>query len=196
MASDLMQHLYGRARWSLLLRGLLALAVGILIIVRPMDSVAAFALLIAFWAIFIGISQIVESIEARAILPHWWLLLLSGIVSLVFGIAAMYYYPGLSLTFAVVWVSYWLLLTGAIGIYAAIMERRMNAPWGWTLFFGIIGVVAGVYAIMVPPATLAAILGLIAGFAIVWGIALLAAFFWLGATKAKVTSDLSGTARA
>jgi uncharacterized membrane protein HdeD (DUF308 family) len=156
-----------------------------------MDSVAAFALLIAFWSIFIGISQIVDSIEARALLPHWWVFLLGGIISLAFGIAALYYYPGLSLTFAVVWVSYWLLLTGMVGVYAAIMERRMGAPWGWTVFFGIIAIIAGIYAFAVPPATLAAIMGLIAGFAIVWGVALLAAFFWLGSAKAKVTSDIA-----
>ena len=191
MASDVLSHMYGRARWALLLRGLLALAVGILIIVRPMESVAAFALLVAFWAIFIGISQIVDSIEARALLPHWWLLLLSGIISLGFGIAALYYYPGLPLTFAVVWVSYWLLITGALGIYAAIMERRMGAPWGWTLFFGIIAVVAGIFALMQPQMTLAALMGLISGFAIVWGIALLAAFFWLGSAKAKVASTIA-----
>jgi uncharacterized membrane protein HdeD (DUF308 family) len=191
MASDLVQHMYGRARWALLLRGLLALAVGVLIIARPMDSVAAFALLIAFWSIFIGISQIVDSIEARALLPHWWVFLLGGIISLAFGIAALYYYPGLSLTFAVVWVSYWLILTGAVGVYAAIMERRMGAPWGWTLTFGIIAVIAGIYAFAVPPATLVAIMGLISGFAIVWGVALLAAFFWLGSAKAKVTSDIA-----
>lgn len=196
MASDLLHHMYGRARWSLLLRALLALAVGILIIVRPMESVAAFALLIAFWSIFIGVSQIVDSIEARALLPHWWLLLVSGIISLAFGIAALYYYPGLSLTFAVIWVGYWLLVTGAFGIYAAMMERRMHAPWGWTLLFGIISLVAGAYAILVPPATLIAIMGLISGFAIVWGIALLAAFFWLGSARAKVTADVTGTARA
>lgn len=182
--------MYGRARWTLLLRGLLALAVGIFVIARPMDSVAAFALLIAFWAIFIGFSQIVDSIEARAMLPHWWLWLLSGIISLVFGCAALYYYPALSLSFAVIWVAYWLLLTGAVGIYAAIMERRMHAPWAWTLCFGIIGVIAGIYAILVPPATLTAIIALIAAFAIVWGIALLAAFFYLGSAKARVTSDL------
>jgi len=191
MASDLVQHMYGRARWALLLRGLLALAVGVLIIARPMDSVAAFALLIAFWSIFIGISQTVDSIEARALLPHWWVFLLGGIISLAFGIAALYYYPGLSLTFAVVWVSYWLILTGAVGVYAAIMERRMGAPWGWTLTFGIIAVIAGIYAFAVPPATLVAIMGLISGFAIVWGVALLAAFFWLGSAKAKVTSDIA-----
>jgi uncharacterized membrane protein HdeD (DUF308 family) len=170
---------------------LLALAVGVLIIARPMDSVAAFALVIAFWSIFIGISQTVDSIEARALLPHWWVFLLSGIISLAFGIAALYYYPGLSLTFAVVWVSYWLILTGAVGVYAAIMERRMGAPWGWTLTFGIIAVIAGIYAFAVPPATLIAIMGLISGFAIVWGVALLAGFFWLGSAKAKVTSDIA-----
>jgi uncharacterized membrane protein HdeD (DUF308 family) len=195
MASDAVSHLYGRARWALLLRGLIALALGILIIVRPMESVGAFALLIAFWSIFIGISQIVDSIEARALLPHWWLLLLSGIISLAFGIAALYYYPGLSLTFAVLWVGYWLLVTGALGIYAAIMERRMNAPWGWTLVFGLIAVLAGIYAIMAPPVTLAAIMGLIAGFAIVWGIALLAGFFWLGSARSKV-ANMTGAAHA
>jgi uncharacterized membrane protein HdeD (DUF308 family) len=195
MASDALSHLYGRARWALLLRGLIALAVGILIIARPMESVAAFALLIAIWAIVVGFSQIVDSIEARALLPHWWVLLVSGIISLAFGIAALYYYPGLSLTFAVLWVGYWLLVSGALGIYMAIMERRMNAPWGWTLAFGIIAVIAGIYAIMAPPATLAAIMGLIAGFAIVWGIALLAGFFWLGSARSRL-SNMTGAAHA
>jgi uncharacterized membrane protein HdeD (DUF308 family) len=192
VALDAVHHLYSRARWALLLRGLIALAVGILVLVRPMDSVAAFALLIAIWAIVVGMTQVVDSIEARAILPHWWLLLLSGVISLVFGIAALYYYPALSLTFAVVWVSYWLLVTGAIGIYTAIVERRMHAPWGWTAAFGIVGVLAGIYAIMAPPVTLAAIMGLIAGFAVVIGIASLAAFFWLGSARARLT-DAAGT---
>jgi hypothetical protein len=48
----------------------------------------------------------------------------------------------------------------------------------------------------VPPATLAAIMGLISGFAIVWGIALLAAFFWLGSATARIKQDVTGTARA
>jgi uncharacterized membrane protein HdeD (DUF308 family) len=160
-----------------------------------MESVAAFALLVAIWAIVIGITQVVDSIEARSVLAHWWLLLVSGIISLIFGIAALYYYPGLSLTFAVIWVSYWLLVTGVVSIYMAMVERRMGAPWAWTLVFGIIGVVAGIYAILAPPVTLAAIMGLIAGFAIVWGIALLAGFFWLGNAHARVTGT-TGTAHA
>jgi uncharacterized membrane protein HdeD (DUF308 family) len=185
--TDALHQAYTRARGGLLLRGLLALALGIFILTRPLDSVAAFALIIAIWALVSGIVQIGDGIELRSLLPHWWVLLLSGIVSVGFGVAALYYYPVLSLVFAVVWVSYWLLLSGALGVYIAMQERKMQMPWGWTLAFGIVSILTGVYALLAPPVTLAAIMGLIAGFAIVVGVLLLAAFFRIGAVKAKVT---------
>jgi uncharacterized membrane protein HdeD (DUF308 family) len=196
MLADALNHAYNRIRGGLLLRGLVALALGIFILVRPLDSVAAFALVIAIWAIVIGISQIVDGIELRAMVPHWWLLVLSGLVSAGFGIAALYYYPGLSLTFAVVWVSYWLLLTGFLGIYLAFQERRLGMSWGWTLAFGILGALAGVYAIAVPPATLAVIMALMAWFAIVIGIVALVGFFKLASVKDHVTNAASKAARA
>src|SRR5579862_3355678 len=147
MLADGLHQAYSRIRAGLLLRGLIALALGILILWRPLESVAAFALVIAIWAIVAGVSQIVDGIELRAMMPHWWLLLVSGLVSTGFGIAALNYYPGLSLTFAVVWVSYWLLLTGFLGIYVALQERRLGMSWGWTLAWGVLGVAGGAYAI-------------------------------------------------
>src|SRR3989442_11455916 len=108
---------YHRTWWALMLRGLLGLAVGIYILARPLDSVAAFALVIAFWALFAGSVEIVQAFELKAMM-HWWVLLLAGLVGVAFGIAALFNYPGLSLTFAVVMVSWWLTLTGILGIYA------------------------------------------------------------------------------
>src|SRR5580704_5691505 len=95
-----------RASWGLVLRGVVAIALGIFIIARPLESVAAFALVIAIWALVTGIGQIVQAIELRSVLPHWWLLLIGGLVSAGFGVAALYYYPALSLVFAVIWASY------------------------------------------------------------------------------------------
>ena len=46
---DDLKRVYNRAWWALLLRALLALAVGVFIFTRPLDSVAAFALVIAWW---------------------------------------------------------------------------------------------------------------------------------------------------
>ena len=185
MLSELGHQMYQRTRWSLLLRGLIWLALGILIFVRPLESVAALALVIAIWALVSGISQIVQAVEMRSAVAHWWLLLVSGIISVAFGIAALRYYPVLSLTFAVIWTAYWFLLTGAVSISMSIQERRVGMPWGWTAFFGVVAVVAGVYAIFLPPATLAVIMGLLAGLAIVGGIAQLFGAYALGRLRTE-----------
>src|SRR3954471_4210122 len=98
-----MQKAYNQTKWAVALRALLSLGVGIAILVRPMDSVAALALVIALWALFDGMTNVVRSFSLRGLIPHWWVVLLAGIVGVAFGSAALYYFPGLSLSFAVVW---------------------------------------------------------------------------------------------
>src|SRR6267378_4246196 len=174
-----LRAVYHRTWWALMLRGVLGLAVGIYIFARPLDSVAAFALVIAFWALFAGSVEIVQAFELKAMMKHWWVLLLAGLVGVAFGIAALKYYPGLSLAFAVVWVSWWLTLTGILGISAGIMQKSIGMPWGWTLAFGALSVIAGLFALLAPPVTLAAIMALIAAFALVSGVALIVGAFTL-----------------
>ena len=174
-----LKRVYNRAWWALLLRGLLALTVGVFIFARPLDSVAAFALVIAWWALFSGFVNIVHAFQLKPVMNHWWVLLLSGLVGVGFGLAALVYYPGLSLSFAVVWVAWWLMFTGILGIYAAFLEKKLGVQWGWPIAFGVVSVVASVFALLSPPVTLAAIMGLIAGFAIVAGVALSAGAFKL-----------------
>jgi uncharacterized membrane protein HdeD (DUF308 family) len=175
------KRLYRMTWWALMLRGLFSIAVGVFIFARPLDSVAAFALVIAFWAIFGGMVEIVHAFQLRQAMNHWWVMLLAGVVGVGFGVAALVYYPTLALTFAVVWVAWWLLLTGFLGIYASLQLRRLGMDWGWPAAFGVLSVVAGVFALLSPPATLAAIMALIAGFAIVGGIVLTGGAFKLRA---------------
>jgi uncharacterized membrane protein HdeD (DUF308 family) len=176
---DDLKRAYHRTWWALMLRGLLGLAVGVLIFVRPLDSVAAFALAIAFWALFSGLVDIVHAVELAPVMKHWWVLLLSGLVGVGFGIAALVYYPTLSLSFAVVWVAWWLMFTGILGLYTAFQQKKLGVQWGWTAAFGVLSVVAAVFALLAPPVTLAAIMGLIAGFGILSGIALIFGAFKL-----------------
>ena len=187
MTTDLIQSAYRHTWWALVLRGLLGIAVGAVILWRPLESVAAFALFIALWALFTGVVQIVHSFDLRSLFDHWWVLLVSGLVSVGFGVAALYFYPGLSLAFAVTWTALWLLMTGALAIYAAVVERKVGGPWAWTLTFGIVGIVCGVFAILSPPATLAALMGVIAAFALVGGIALLIGAYRLSSVKREVS---------
>jgi uncharacterized membrane protein HdeD (DUF308 family) len=190
MASDLIESVYRRAWWSLVVRGLLGVALGVCILWRPMESVAAFALVIAIWALFGGVVRIVHAFDVRPAFSRWWVLLLDGLVGVAFGVAAFYYYPNLSLTFAVVWAAWWLVLTGGLAIYAAVQERQLGLPWGWTLAYGIAAVVTAALAFANPPATLAAIMSLIAAFAIVSGVVLLAGAFKLAAAKDALTATV------
>jgi len=176
---DDLKRVYHRTWWALMLRGLLGLAVGILILVKPLDSIAAFALVIAFWSLFTGFVEIVTAAELARTMKHWWVGLVAGLVGVGFGVAALIYYPGLSLSFAIVLVAWWLMITGVFSLYGAMRQRQLGIQWGWTAFFGIVSVAASVIALMSPPATLAAIMGLIAGFGLVSGIVLIVAAFKL-----------------
>ena len=176
---DDLKKMYHRTWWALMLRALLGLAVGILILVRPLDSVAAFALVIAFWALFSGLVDIVHAVDLAPAMKHWWVLLLSGLIGVGFGVVALIYYPAVSLAFAVLWVALWLMVTGIFAIYAAFRGKKLGLQWGWVMVFGVVAVVASGFALVSPPVTLAAIMGLIAGYAIVSSIALIVAAFKL-----------------
>jgi uncharacterized membrane protein HdeD (DUF308 family) len=186
VSTDLFQPLYRRTWWALVLRGLLGIASGAVILWRPLESVAALALIIAVWAIFGGIVQIVQAFDLRQVFNRWWVVLLGGLVSVAFGGAAIYFYPALSLAFAVTWTSMWLLVTGSFAIADAMAERKLGAPWGWTLAFGILAIVTGVFAVIMPPVTLAALMGVIAGFGIAGGVVHLIGAYHLASFKRDV----------
>ena len=188
MASDLIRSTYRRVWWALMLRGLFAIALGTLVLWRPLDSIASFALVIAFWALFTGFVEILHAFELRRVYANWWVALLGGLVGVVFGVAALNYYPQLSLTFAVVWATWWLFVTGGFAVMVALIQRKLGMGWGWTLAFGIVAFGAGVVALMNPPATLAAIMGLISGFALLSGAVLVTAAFRLSALREQLTA--------
>jgi len=195
IGSDI-QKAYNQTKWALLLRGLLSLAVGIVILARPMDSVVALALVIALWSLFDGIVGIVRSFTLRGIVQHWWVLLLAGIVGVAFGVAALYYFPGLSLTFAVVWTAYWLTLTGVMAAYIAWQERSAGLSWGWTMAFAVVAILGGLFAFMNPQATLASLLGVLAGFAIISGVLLLIGAAKMVSVEHDIRGSVPNTARA
>ena len=190
MIGDTLKQAVHRGWWSLVIRGLLALVLGILIFVKPFDSIAAFALVIAVWALVAGITEIVHAIDLKPFFRSWWVLLLSGLISAAFGVAALYYYPGLSLAFAITWVSFWLALTGILGITVALQEKKLGLQWGWVFAWGILCLAASILCWLSPPATLGAIMGLIAGFAIVSGVALLIGAFRLRSMEEDVKQTI------
>lgn len=74
------------SRWWLALAGLVGIGVGFLTFGWPGITALALLLLIAVWAIAVGVMQIVGAIRMGKESGHEWLLMASGAVSVLFGV--------------------------------------------------------------------------------------------------------------
>ena len=80
-----------RPWWLLLLEGVVGIGVGIVTIVSPGITALALLFYIAFWAIAQGVLEIAGAVALRKEIEHEWLLGLSGLASVAFGILVMVY---------------------------------------------------------------------------------------------------------
>jgi len=92
----------GKPFWSLVIVGVLGIAAGIVTFIWPGMTALVLLLFIAAWAVVMGIFQIIAAIRLRKEIQNEWLLGLSGVLSVLFGII-MFAQPGAG-AIAVIWV--------------------------------------------------------------------------------------------
>ncbi len=69
-----------------IIEGILWVIIGILLLAQPISSLEIIMFIIAFWAIVIGIFQIIFSIKLRKVIKNEWMGILNGLFSFLFGI--------------------------------------------------------------------------------------------------------------
>lgn len=106
----------------------------------------------------------------QAMARNWWLLLLRGIISMAFGVVALFW-PGATLLSLIFLWGAFALADGAFSLWAAITGRvGDNASRWWLALAGLAGIAAGIIAWVWPGPTAVALLLLIAAWAIVTGV--------------------------
>ncbi len=79
-------HKIGTQRWWGFFAGIVSIIAGILTFTWPGITALVLLYLIAAWAVVTGIFEIFAAIELRKELSHEWLLILTGIISVLFGV--------------------------------------------------------------------------------------------------------------
>ncbi len=157
--------------WVLLLRGLIAIAFGLLVWFQPGISLAALVLLFGAYVMADGILGVWTAIAGRAEHEHWWLLLLEGLLGIGVGILT-FFAPDITALGLLFYIAIWAVATGVLEIAAAIrLRKEIGGEW-LLILCGLASVVCGVLLVVSPGAGALAVLWLIATYAIVFGVLL------------------------
>ncbi len=163
---------YSRNWWILALRGLIAIAFGLLVLFQPGISLQALLLLFSAYLLVDGISNMIHALRNHDRYTRWWVPLLEGLVSIIAGILT-FVFPAMTALVLLYIIAAWAIVTGILEIAAAI-RLRQELQHEWLLgLAGLLSLIFGVLLIISPGTGFLTVLWLIGAYAIAFGLVLL-----------------------
>jgi len=158
--------------WLVLLRGLCSVIFGILAFAWPGLTLVTLVLLYGGFALADGILAIAAAIAGGHSAPRWWLAVM-GLLGLAAG-AVTFAWPGITALVLLMFIAFWAIATGIMQIVGAIKLRKEIDNELFLVLGGILSVVFGMVMLAQPGAGALALVLVIGGYAIVYGVLLIA----------------------
>lgn len=111
--------------WALLIEGILGIGAGIVTFLWPSMTAVVLLFVIAFWAIFTGVFEIVAGIRLRKAIANEWLFLLMGILSVLFGLFILWA-PAAGALAIVIWIGAYAFVFGVLMLVLALRLRGQS----------------------------------------------------------------------
>lgn len=172
-----------RSWWLLLLRGVAAVAFGVLTFIWPQISLLTLIMVYGIYAFVDGILALVAAIRGGGMVPRWWLAL-AGVVSILTAIV-VFAWPDLTALVLVYMIGFWSILRGALEIIGAIrLRNEISNEWSLGAA-GLLSVIFGLILVFMPGAGAIGLLWLIATWAVLFGLLLIWVAFRLKKLAAR-----------
>ena len=113
----------GGTRSTNVIAGLLGIGAGIALLVWPGKGLYVVAVFIGAWIIVSGVMHIVGALANRQA-PHWWLVLIVGLIETPLGIWAIRR-PGITLAILITLIGAWAIVMGIWQIVIAFEVRKL-----------------------------------------------------------------------
>ena len=158
------------AWWLLVVIGLVGIAAGVVVLLKPEDSLSTLAVIAGIFILASGIFDVAVSFSRRT--PNRGLAAVMGVLSAVIGILLIRHPVG-GVLFVALLIGIWLVAIGVVRFFEAFDSDRRT----WGIVVALIEIAAGVVIVATPPigfATLALLTGIafiangIAIFALGW----------------------------
>ncbi|MEN5147007.1 HdeD family acid-resistance protein [Brevundimonas diminuta] len=172
-----------RSWWLLLLRGVAAVAFGVLTFIWPQISLLTLIMVYGIYAFGDGILALVAAIRGGGMVPRWWLAL-AGVISILTAIV-VFAWPDLTALVLVYMIGFWSILRGALEIIGAIrLRNEISNEWSLGAA-GLLSVIFGLILVFMPGAGAIGLLWLIATWAVLFGLLLIWVAFRLKKLAAR-----------
>jgi uncharacterized membrane protein HdeD (DUF308 family) len=132
-----------------------------------------------------------DAAMSAALARNWWAVALRGVLSILFGVFALLT-PGVVLLSLALAFAIYLLADGVLAIVSAIRAARAHERWGLLLGEGVLNILVGMLAVLIPVGAVFAFVLLTAGWAIVTGAMMARAAFRLEERRGRVWLILGG----
>ena len=112
--------------WATILEGIVGLILGSFTLIWPGTTAFGLLYLIAAWAIITGIFEIAAAVRLRKQFTNEWLLILSGVASVIFGLLTLAM-PGAGALAIVFWIGAYAITFGMFYVALAFRLRKWVA---------------------------------------------------------------------
>jgi len=163
--------LLSRSWKFLLLRGIAAIAFGVLTWMRPGISVLALMVVFGFYALADGVMAAWSGFKGRKTNEHWSVLVLLGVVGILVGVTTLMM-PLHTAWVLLLLIAVWAIVRGVLEITAGIYARK-EIEGEWVLILaGIVSILFGGVLLAHPVSGGVLMLWMIAAYAVVAGVLL------------------------
>jgi uncharacterized membrane protein HdeD (DUF308 family) len=169
LAGPVLLHALADNWWLLLLRGIAAIALGILAFFWPGLTLLTLIFLWGVYAVADGVFALWAAVSGRGgeIAPRWWLAVV-GLAGIVAGVLA-FAWPGVTALVLLLFIAAWAIVTGMLQIWGAIrLRKEIEGEWLLVLS-GLLSIAFGAVLIAWPGAGALAVVWLIGWFSILAG---------------------------
>ena len=177
--------------WTFLLRGLFAVALAVAVFMYPNVTATALVYIVAAYFIIAGIAQVASGITLTGV-GQWWLLLLTGGMSIFLG-CIMLTQPGMGPLALAYLVAVYAIFSGIAEIASGITFTGVIENAGWMTFLGIVTLALGVYIIINPALGVTALVYAIGIYAAIAAIALFVIAFRLKNAGSQISSTATAS---
>ena len=144
------------AWWLLIVIGLVGIAAGVVVLLKPEDSLSTLAVIAGIFILASGIFDIAISFSRRT--PNRGMAAVMGVLSAVVGVLLIRHPVG-GVLFVALLIGIWLIAVGVVRLVEAFdLERRV-----WGIIVALLEIAAGIVIVSTPPigfATLALLTGI------------------------------------